>query len=137
MAIQAGGRRLGKANHEASINPPSTNDESAYKFGSCYNIPAANESYDLAIMASWPGQPQFPYFAIKESLRILKERGKLAIIVRDATAGPEKGTHDVDPPAGELIAALKDLGLRIPISHLGSGCVVLQKRSAGPLFSPR
>ena len=99
-------------------------------FGSFHNIPAENEAYDVVVLPSLTERVRFPYFAIKESLRILKENGVL-ILAFDLPSGR---TRDGDCREGDAVdaffRALERLGVEGDLVRSSRGGIVVRKMSS-------
>ncbi|MGO9107650.1 MAG: glycosyltransferase family 9 protein [Thermoguttaceae bacterium] len=109
----------------------------AWDYGSCYNIPAENDEFDVVITPLLTDRIQYPYAAIKESLRVLKETGLLVLTYRLAGGMAHTFNGDGDGPARALFRALEDLGAADGLVRAAAGGLVLRKSAGGRLFAKK
>lgn len=96
-------------------------------FGSLYNIPAENEAYDAVVVPSLTPSLAFPYFAIKEFSRILKEDGVLVMTFDFSSEQPGASHAQGAGAADKFFEALAGLGAGSELPRQLVGGIVLCK----------
>ena len=109
----------------------------AWDYGSLYNIPEEDNAFDAVIMPLVTDRIQYPYPAVKESLRVLKEDGLLVIAYRFAGGDVRDSKGWRDHPSHAFFQALEDLGAAGRLAPSAAGGIVLRKSSSGHLFTER
>ncbi len=107
----------------------------AWDQGSFYNIPAENDAFDVVVMPLLSDRIQYPYAAIKESLRVLKDSGLLVMAYRLAGGEAHDSNGQADGPGRALFRALEDLGAEGGLVRAAAGGIVLRKSSSGRLLA--
>ena len=82
-------------------------DKPAYDYGSIYNIPAENATFSVVVMPVLTEGIEYPYAAIKESLRLLGDNGLLAMTYRFVSDSAARGNGHAQAPALALRRAWK------------------------------
>jgi ADP-heptose:LPS heptosyltransferase len=89
-------------------------------YGSIYNIPAEDATFDAVVMPVLTVRVEHPYAAIKESLRLVRENGLLVLTYRFADS------------AARLRLALGDLGVAETSGYPAAGAIVFRKECGSP-----
>ena len=98
----------------------------AYDYGSIYNVPADDATFDVVVMPVLTERIEYPYAAIKESLRLLGSNGLLVMTYRFSD-GAARRVNGKDPVFA-LRRALDDLGaVESPIQS-AAGAIVFRKK---------
>jgi hypothetical protein len=99
-------------------------------FGSLHNVPAENEEFGIVVAPSFNARSAFPYFSIKEALRILHEDGIL-ILPFDFSA-EQINDNGARGAGAAFFQALGDLGLGDERARSPAGGIVVRKSRSGP-----
>ncbi len=103
-----------------------------YDYGSVYNVPADDATFDVVVMQVLTERIEHPYAAIKEALRLLGSNGLLVMTYRFSDSAASRGNGNGDKPVPALRRALDDLGaVESPIQS-DAGAIVFRKKMGFP-----
>jgi ADP-heptose:LPS heptosyltransferase len=110
--------------------------ELAWDYGSFYNIPEENDVFDVVVMPLLTHRIQYPYPAVKESLRVLKQNGLLVITYRFPGGEAHDCNGQGDGPGHAFSRAIEGLCAAEGLVRAAAGGIVLRKSASGRLIEP-